>query len=91
MMSALAQLPSITAAFDSDEQVAILTANASSLEPMRPQIKRWCAVDPDEDRFVVVGCRDIEGFEAVEQVRIYVLNRGKHSDDSHIHACRAKK
>jgi hypothetical protein len=64
-MSALAQLPAVTCAFNKDELIAVLTANGKSLHPMRSLIKDECAVDPDEERFIFVGCEDVPGFEAV--------------------------
>merc|ERR1719424_2095625 len=32
---------------------------------MNELIKDECGVDPEEDRFVIVGCEDVPGFEAV--------------------------
>ena len=65
MLSALSQLPSVTAAYAEHEQIAIFTANEKSLQPMHDLIKKWCAVNTDEDRYVIVGCEDVPGFEAV--------------------------
>lgn len=64
-MSSLAQLPAVTCAFNRFELIAILTANGSTLVPMRNLIKEECGVDPDEKRYIVVGCQDVAGFEAV--------------------------
>lgn len=64
-MSALAQLPSVTCGYAGNEQIAILTANGVSLKPMEPLIKDECAVDLKENRYIIVGCEDIAGFEAV--------------------------
>jgi hypothetical protein len=64
-MSSLAQLPAITCAFSKDELIAVLTANGESLKPMRDLIKDECGVDPEDKRFVFVGCEDVPGFEAV--------------------------
>jgi len=64
-MSALAQLPAVTAAFGQHEKIAIFTANSETLKPMRDLIKEECGVDPDESRYVIVGCQDVPGFEAV--------------------------
>lgn len=66
-MSALAQLPAITCAFARDELIAIFTANSKTLTPMRSLIKDECGVDPDEKRFIIVGCQDVPGFDAVEE------------------------
>jgi hypothetical protein len=64
-MSALAQLPAVTCAFNKDELVAVMTANGASLKPMRNLIKDECGVDPEDRRYIFVGCEDVPGFEAV--------------------------
>merc|ERR1719261_689248 len=64
-MSSLAQLPAVTCAFNKDELIGVLTANGKSLLPMRNLIKDECGVDPEEKRFIFVGCEDVPGFEAV--------------------------
>jgi Asp/Glu/hydantoin racemase len=64
-MSSLVQLPAITAAYSPKESIAIFTANSKTLTPMNGLIKEQCGVSPEEDRFVIVGCQDIPGFEAV--------------------------
>jgi hypothetical protein len=64
-MSSLAQLPAVTCAFNKNELIAVLTANSETLKPMRNLIKDECGVDPDEKRFIIVGCQDVPGFEAV--------------------------
>lgn len=63
--SALAQLPAVTCAFAPHERIAIFTANQGSLEPMRSLLRKECGVDPKDRRFVLVGCEDVDGFEAV--------------------------
>jgi hypothetical protein len=64
-MSSLAQLPAVTCSFSVNEKVAIFTANGKTLAPMRDLIKDECGVDPEDARFVIVGCEDVPGFEAV--------------------------
>lgn len=64
-MSALAQLPGVTCAFAQDEEIIILTANGATLEPMSDLIRDECGVDTQGTRFHIVGCEDVEGFEAV--------------------------
>ena len=64
-MSSLVHLPAITCAYSKDEKIAIFTANSETLKPMRDLIKDECGVDPDESRYVIVGCQDVPGFEAV--------------------------
>jgi hypothetical protein len=66
-MSSLAQLPAVTCAFNQHELVAIFTANSKTLAPMRDLIKDECGVDPEERRFVIVGCESVPGFEAVAE------------------------
>ena len=78
-MSALAQLPAITAAFGQTEKIAIFTANSETLTPMKNLIRDECGVDPDEERFVIVGCQDVPGFEAVaagEKVDVAAVTPG---------------
>merc|ERR1719253_2093994 len=64
-MSALAQLPAVTCAFNQHELIAIFTANSKTLLPMRSLIKDECGVDPEEQRYIMVGCENVPGFEAV--------------------------
>jgi len=64
-LSALAQLPAVVCAFNAFELIAVFTANGASLHPMRSLIKDECGVDPEEKRFIIVGCEDVPGFEAV--------------------------
>jgi len=65
-MSSLTALPSMTCALGSHRKVAIFTANGESLEPMHDLIKEECGVETHESRYVIVGCEDVPGFEAVE-------------------------
>ena len=60
--SATRVAPSVAAAYAKDELIAIFTANSTSLEPMRELIKEECGIDPDEKRFVIVGCQDVPIF-----------------------------
>jgi len=64
-MSSLAQLPAVTCAFNKKELIAIFTANGERLKPMRSVIKDECGVDPEDTRYIIVGCEDVDGFEAV--------------------------
>ena len=78
-MSALAQLAAVTCAFAKTEKIAIFTANSETLTPMRDLIKDECGVDPSESRFVIVGCQDVPGFEAValgEKVDVAAVTPG---------------
>jgi len=64
-MSALAQLPAVTCAYAENELIAIFTANGQTLSPMRDLIRDECGVDTEKQRFIIVGCEDVPGFEAV--------------------------
>jgi len=64
-MSSLCQLPAVTCAFSSNEEIIILTADSKSLEPMSNLIKKECGVNTNEERYHIVSCEDVEGFEAV--------------------------
>jgi hypothetical protein len=63
VMSSLALVPSIQCALHG--KLAIFTANSKSLAPMHDTVKDECGVEWNEDRYVVVGCEDVPGFEAV--------------------------
>ena len=64
-MSSLVQLPAVTSAYNSKEQVIIMTGNKTSFLPMRDLIKDECRVDTYDKRYHIVGCEDVPGFEAV--------------------------
>ena len=64
-LSSLCQLPAVTCAFSAKEEIIILTANGKSLAPMVDLIKQECGVDTNDERYHIVGCEDVEGFEAV--------------------------
>ena len=68
-MSALAQLPSVCCSYSAHERIAIFTANGKTLAPMRQLIHDECGVDLQTEggRFIIVGCEDVPGFEAVER------------------------
>lgn len=64
-MSSLCILPAVTCAFAPNEQIVIMSANDKTLEPMRNLIRSTCGVDTHEKRYIIVGCQDVDGFEAV--------------------------
>lgn len=64
-MSALAQLPAVTCAYSEEEMILVMTANGATLKPMHGLIADECGVDTQKNRFVIVGCEDVDGFEAV--------------------------
>ena len=67
-MTSLVQLPSLCMCFDSDETIAIFTANSTTLLPILPRLLEMCALrQEDKDRIQVVGCQDVDGFDAVEK------------------------
>jgi hypothetical protein len=65
LMSSLVQLPAVCAAYSSKEDIAIFTANSTTLTPMNSLIEKQCGVNPANTRFQIVGCQDVDGFEAV--------------------------
>ena len=67
VMSPLCALPSVTCAFSKHERIAIFTASAEALYPMRQQLWDECGVDLEDKRFLIVGCQDVPGFETVAQ------------------------
>jgi hypothetical protein len=64
-MSSLSHLPTVVCAMGEHELVAVFTANGKTLEPMRDLIRDECNIDPNDKRLVIVGCEDVDGFEAV--------------------------
>ena len=64
-MSALAQLPAVCCGYSAHEHIAIFTANSETLAPMKELISDECGVDVQTERFIIVGCEDVPGFEAV--------------------------
>mmetsp|Transcript_65573 Transcript_65573/g.152328 ORF Transcript_65573/g.152328 Transcript_65573/m.152328 type:complete len:753 (-) Transcript_65573:170-2428(-) len=64
-MSAMVQCPMISVAFDKYDQILILTANSQSLKPQKDILLNQCGFDVDETRFVIYGCQDVPGFDAV--------------------------
>ena len=64
-MSALAQMPSITTALSPESSIIIVTANGKTLKPMQDLIASECGFHTKDSRFIVVGCEDVPGFEAV--------------------------
>ena len=79
IMSSLCHLPAVTCAFNVSEKIAIFTANGETLAPMKGLIKDECGVEMGEDRYVIVGCQDVPGFEAVaagEKVDVKAVTPG---------------
>lgn len=63
--SPICQLPAVTCAYANDEKIAIFTANSTTLEPMLDLIRTECGVDTEHERYKIVGCQDVAGFNAV--------------------------
>ena len=78
-MSALAQLPAITTAYGKAQKVAVFTANGEALKPMYALISEECGVNVEDNRFVIVDCMGVPGFEAVaagEKVNVEEVTPG---------------
>ena len=67
IMSSLCLLPTIVTSYAEDEQIAIVTASKSSLMSMMPLVRTFCNVDVSDRRFIVVGCDDVPGFDAIDR------------------------
>jgi len=79
IMSSLCHLPAVTCAFNVSEKIAIFTANGETLTPMKDLIRDECGVEMGEERYVIVGCQDVPGFEAVaagEKVDVKAVTPG---------------
>ena len=66
-MSSLAQLPALTCVFHQRAQICIFTASLTSLEAMKDVILDTIGSDADEVKFIMVGCEDVQGFDAVKK------------------------
>lgn len=79
-MSSLAQLPAVNCAFRKNDQICILTANISSLDPMKDIILETIGSDAEKlEKLIMVGCENVPGFEAVdkgEKVDLAVVGPG---------------
>jgi len=64
-MSSMCQCPLISVAFDKYDKVLILTANGNTLKPQKDCLLNSCGFDVDELRFVIYGCQNVPGFDAV--------------------------
>lgn len=47
------------------QKIAIFTANGKSLAPMLDLIKSSSGIDLESDRYIIVGCENVPGFDAV--------------------------
>jgi len=78
-MSSMVQCPVIGAAYDHKEQILILTANGTSLKPQKEVLLKSCGFHVDSERYVIHGCQDVPGFDAVakgEAVPVELVQKG---------------
>jgi len=66
-MSSMVQCPMISVAFDKYDKILILTANSQTLKPQKDTLLSACGFDVDDTRFLIMGCQDVPGFDAVEK------------------------
>eukprot|EP00913_Durusdinium_trenchii_P016860 g15850.t1 len=60
-MSSMMQCPMISIAFDKYDKILILTANDARIGTLLKQ----CGFDVDDRRFMIMGCQNVPGFDAV--------------------------
>mmetsp|Transcript_3850 Transcript_3850/g.6777 ORF Transcript_3850/g.6777 Transcript_3850/m.6777 type:complete len:707 (-) Transcript_3850:206-2326(-) len=78
-MSSMVQCPMISVAFDKYDKILILTANDATLKPQKETLLSHCGFDVDDNRFVIRGCQDVPGFDAVakgEKVNVEYVTPG---------------
>lgn len=61
----MVQCPIIATAFDPDDKILILTANSESLKATKSILLKECGFEVNEQRFIIKGCQDVDGFDAV--------------------------
>jgi hypothetical protein len=66
-MSSMIQSPIISVAYDKYDKIMILTANSETLKPQKEFLLSNCGFDVDDDRFIIYGCQDVDGFDAVSK------------------------
>ncbi|XP_075246718.1 uncharacterized protein LOC142340136 isoform X2 [Convolutriloba macropyga] len=65
ILSALAQTGMIGHSLALNEKMMIMTANEANLKAIQCLIKEQAGTDCSDPRFVIVGCENVPGFEAV--------------------------
>merc|ERR1712190_129037 len=55
----------VSVAYDKFDKISILTANSATLKPQKEVLLNKCGFDVVDTRFVIKGCQDIPGFDAV--------------------------
>merc|ERR1719316_1245723 len=66
-MSSMIQCPLVSVAFDKFDKILILTANSATLKPQKDVLLSHCGFNVDDNRFLIVGLQDVDGFDAVEK------------------------
>ena len=71
-LSSLLQAPLLAAVFSAQEQVLVLTSDASSTPPesISQQLRAVGVSEEDIPRFIVVGCETIPGFKTADLVQL---------------------
>jgi len=64
-MSSMIQCPMVSVAYDKFDKILILTANSATLKPQKEVLLNKCGFDVVDTRFVIRGCQDVPGFDAV--------------------------
>jgi catechol-2,3-dioxygenase/uncharacterized coiled-coil protein SlyX len=64
-MSSMCQIPVICAAFDENDIMLVLTANGENLKAQKDFLAKHCGFSVDAKRFIIKGCQDLPGFDAV--------------------------
>ncbi|KAJ1448985.1 hypothetical protein M885DRAFT_537257 [Pelagophyceae sp. CCMP2097] len=64
-LSSLVAIPTVALTLSRRRKIAVLTANSVSLARMTDLVRRDCGGCTFGDRLVLVGCQDVDGFEAV--------------------------
>jgi Asp/Glu/hydantoin racemase len=73
-MSSMCQCPLVATAFDDDDLIIILTANSESLKPAKDVLLEHAGFDVSSNKFKIVGCQDVPGFDAVARGEEVPLN-----------------
>jgi len=73
-MSSMAQCVIVATAFDDDDLIIIMTANSESLKPAKDVLLQHAGFDVDSDKFKIIGCQDVPGFNAVAEGKEVPLN-----------------
>lgn len=64
-LSSLVQIPTLIHILNDKEKIAIFTANSETLIPVMNKFKNNWKINADDQKFLIVGCQDVPGFEAV--------------------------